>query len=538
VTRSFPDGRFEGRRRGGPDQTPGRGPDKPIRCALYCRISLARFGDTLKVDEQERVCRDLAAARNWTVDDAHVFKDNSISAWRRGRKRPGWDAMLEAITNREVDAIVVYHGDRLIRQPTDLEFLIEVAEKRGILLASPRGERDLGNHDDQFILRIEVAAAHREVASTSRRLKQMFARRAEEGYVRLGGRGGRVFGYEPDGLTVREAEADMVREVAERILQGESVGAICRDLNARGYRTTPGNEWKHGSLAKLMRRPRFAGLVEHNGQIVGQAAWPAILDRDTWEAVVARLSGKAEQLGFTPNNMGRYLLSGIAVCGPCGNPLAVRWKMRFVHPCPSCGVPLRVRTNPGTVGVCAGCEHVVPLPPKVQGEPSLGYGCINKACTAKVHRSLPHLDAYVEGAVVTLLADPRVRQALLPKVSGYLAEELQRMEERRVRKIAEFADDDSPLAADVLRVTVGKIDARIGEIRAELSRASASHVLDGLFGVSVEEFAGLPLSRRRAAARALLRVTVGKSRKGPGFETSSVRLSPAWLPEGGEPGGE
>jgi DNA invertase Pin-like site-specific DNA recombinase len=449
----------------------------------------------LKVDDQERVCRDLAAARGWTVDDRHVFKDNSISAWRRGRKRPGWDAMLQAITNREVDAIVVYHGDRLIRQPTDLEFLIEVAEKQGILLASPRGERDLGNHDDQFILRIEVAAAHREVASTSRRLKQMFSRRAEEGYVRLGGAGGRAFGFEPDGITVRESEAEMIREVAARILKGEPVGAICRDLNARGFRTTPGNEWKHGTLAKLMRRPRLAGLVEHHGRIVGDAAWPAILDRDTWEAVVARLSGKASALGFTPNNAGRYLLSGIAVCGSCGKPLMAR--------------------------------------PNSRSRGLFGYGCVNQECPRKVYRSIRHLDTFVEAAVVGMLADPRVRAAMTPKTSAHLVEELQRLEERRGRKIAEFADDDSPLAADVLRVAVGKIDARLIAVRAELSIASASHVLDGLYGISADEFAGLTLSRRRAAVRALLRIVVGPSRKGPGFDASSVRLSPAWLADGG-----
>ncbi len=512
------DGRFEGG-------------TTPVRCALYCRISLARFGDTIKVDDQERVCRDLAAARGWTVNDRHVFKDNSVSAWRRDRKRPGWDAMLEAITNGEVDAIVVYHGDRLIRQPRDLEDLIDLSVRRGIRLASPTGERDLGNDDDQFILRIEAAAAHREVAATSRRLRRMFDRRAEEGHVRLGGAGGRAFGFDVDGVTVREDEAAIVREVADRILQGEPVGAICRDLNTRGSRTTPGNEWKHGTLAKLMKRPRLAGLVEHHGRIVGPAAWPPILERDVWEAVVARLSGKAQALGFTPTNAGRYLLSGIATCATCAQPLAIRFKTRFLHPCPSCGHKLQVQTNPGTHGSCARCDHTVPLPPRVQAPPTLGYGCINSDCRRKVHRSQPHLDAFVEEAVVQLLADPRVRRALVPQTSGHLAEELQRLEERRARKIAEFADDDSPLAADVLRVTVGKIDARLVEVRAELSKASASHVLDGLFGITAEEFAALPLSRRRAAVRALLRITVGVSRKGPGFDAASVRLEPAWLPE-------
>lgn len=500
--------------------------------AIYCRISLSRFGDTLKVDDQERICRDLAAARGWATCDAQVYKDNSVSAWRRDRKRPGWDAMLAAVERHEVNAIIVYHGDRLIRQPWDLELLLRLADDRRIQLASATGQRDLSNEDDRFIVRIEAAAACREVAATSRRLKSYYERRAGEGYVRLGGRGGRAFGFEPDGLTIRQADAEVIRDVAERILDGDPVGAICRHLNTRGVRTSTGGEWAHGSLAKLMQRARLAGLVEHHGQIVGKAAWPAILPRNTWESVVAALSGKAKALGFTPSNDRRYLLSGIATCGTCTEPLAPRWNTRFIYPCPGCGRALRVRTNPPGHGRCAACagDRLVPLGEKVKGDPLLGYGCINPDCVKKVHRAMHHLDPYVEGAVVALLADERVRAAMTPNVPPHLAKELERLEQSRTAKLEAFADDDSPLAADVLRVSVGKIDARISVIRAQLSQALRSRAVDGLFGVSVEEFGGLSLRKRRAAVRALLRVTVFASgRRGPVFDPSSVRLEPAYL---------
>jgi site-specific DNA recombinase len=71
-------------------------PEKRI-AAIYCRLSLAAMGDTTKVDDQERICRDVAQSRGWTVRDELVFKDNSRSAWQRNRKRPGWDAMLDNI---------------------------------------------------------------------------------------------------------------------------------------------------------------------------------------------------------------------------------------------------------------------------------------------------------------------------------------------------------------------------------------------------------------------------------------------------------
>lgn len=459
----------------------------PLRAAIYCRISLARFDDTLKVDDQETICRQLAAARGWTVAPHHVFKDNSKSAWRRDRKRPGWDAMLEAVKNGEVGAIVIYHGDRLVRQMTDLEALIELADTKGIRLASPTGERDLDNADDRYILRIEAAGNTREVDATSRRLKRHYDRLAEQGIVRLGGRGGRAYGFEPDGLTVREADAQVIREVARRILAGEPIGAIARDLNSRGITTTTGGPWDHGALKKLMMRPRLAGLVARHGQIIGQAAWPAILERGTWETVCATLENKAGRFDYATNAR-RYLLTGIALCGSCDQPLVVRHN-----------------TRPGLTG----------------------YGCINPDCPLKVHRAIHHLDPYVRGAVIGLLNDPEVRERMQPAATvdtAPLVAELNEKTASRERWLVAAAEDDE-FGPDILRVTLRRIDARIAELRDLIATAQRPTVLDGLWGIDVSGWEMLGLHRQRTVIGALMRITVYASgRRGPGFDPKTVKL--------------
>lgn len=460
---------------------------KRLRAAIYCRISLARFDDTLKVDDQERVCRELAAARGWAVAAHHVFKDNSKSAWRRDRKRPGWDAMLAAVKGGEVDAIVVYHGDRLVRQMTDLEALINLADTKGIRLASPTGERDLDNADDRYILRIEAAGNTREVDATSRRLKRHYDRLAEQGIVRLGGRGGRAYGFEPDGLTVREADAHVIREVARRVLTGEPIGAIARDLNERGITTTTGGPWDHGALKKLMLRPRLAGLVARHGRIVGTAAWPAILDRETWETVCAVLQRKAEAFTYATNAR-RYLLTGIALCGTCEQPLVVRHN-----------------TRPGLTG----------------------YGCINRDCPHKVHRAIHHLDPYVVGATIALLNDPTVRERMQPAATvdtAPLVAEMAKQTANRERWLAAAAEDDE-LGPDFLRVTVRRIDARLGELRELIAAARRPTVLDGLWGIDVSGWERLGLHRQRTVIAALMRIRVyAAGRRGPGFDPKTVRL--------------
>lgn len=469
------------------------------KAAVYCRISLSRFGDTVKVDDQERISRELAAARGWTVADDHVFKDNSRSAWQRNRKRAGWDSLLQAVERGEVQAIVVYHGDRLIRQPWDLEMLLRLADERGIRLASVMGDRNLDNPDDRYILRIEAASACRESDNTSRRLKAHHARRAAAGLHRPGGRGGRAFGFETDGVTHRPAEADVIRECAARVLAGEEMGAICRDLTARGIKTSAGNDFSHGSLKKLLMRPRVAGLFAHHGQVIGDAAWEPILDRVTWETLCYELNERAGQYHYTTNSQ-RYLLTNIAVCVTCGHGLAIRHNTR--------------------------------------SESLRGYGCINPGCAAKVHRSVHHLDLYVQAYVLRILGDPRLGEQLTGVDTAALAAQLATVEGRRVQVMAEFGDDDM-MSPDVLRISVTRLDQRITELRQKIGEASAGHVLSGLIGISRQEWDSLPLTRRRAAVRATVTVTVGRSSKrGPGFDASTVTVSRRVSRGGGAPAGQ
>ena len=119
------------------------------RAGIYCRLSLAAMGDTTHVDEQEQVCRRLLPPAA-TVAYQHVYKDNSRSAWRRDRRRPGWEALVEAIRGGELDMVAIYHGDRLVRQPRDLEDLIDVGSERGITIVSPTGTYNLADPDHQM----------------------------------------------------------------------------------------------------------------------------------------------------------------------------------------------------------------------------------------------------------------------------------------------------------------------------------------------------------------------------------------------------
>jgi site-specific DNA recombinase len=459
--------------------------DTTVQAGIYCRLSLAATGDTTKVDDQERICRELCGRLGWEVAD--VYCDNNKSAWRRNRKRPRWDAMLEAVSAGQLGAIVVYHGDRLIRQPYDLELLLNLAASRGIRLAAPGGTRDLGNPDDQFILRIEAAMACRESDNISRRKKQGFERMRHEGRVRPGGRGGRTFGFEPDGITHVPAETAIVRAAAAAVLDGEAEGAVARRLAAAGVTSPAGNPMSQPTLRKMLMRPRYAGLMPDG---VHRGAWEPVLGRDEWEALQPVLEGRAAVCP-RPSNAIRYLLSGIAVCG-------------------SCSAPLQIRQSRGRRSQIS----------------QKGYGCVSRECARKVHRSQPHLDRYVTAAVVARLADPELRRASIP-ASPVLAGQIQAAETLRAEteQVIESCAD-RPERLPMLMRRLDSIDARLAGLRERATGNGRARLLGAHADISADQFGALPLGTRRALVAASVRVQVlASGQRGPGFDPESVQLS-------------
>jgi hypothetical protein len=181
------------------------------------------------------------------------------------------------------------------------------------------GDYDLGTDDGKFLARILGAVAKKESDDKSRRLQRKHRELAEGG--RVSGGGSRPFGYEQDRVTVRPGEAAIVREVAERLLAGDSKGSICRDLDARGVTTVTGKSWTIGTLGRMMTSARIAGLREHKGEITGQAQWAPIITPETLARLRASSAVAAATSARSPR---RYLLAGLGRCRLCGATMVAR----------------------------------------------------------------------------------------------------------------------------------------------------------------------------------------------------------------------
>lgn len=292
-----------------------------MRAAIYARISRDDHTNTgLGVARQEEDCREFAAARGWDV--AEVFVDNDVSAYS-GRVRPAYRRMLEAAKDGAVEVIVAWHPNRLHRSPLELEEFIDLVEASGVLVATVRaGDLDLASASGRMVARVVGAMARHESEEKSERLRRKALELARAGKV--GGGGTRPYGFEADRVTVRAAEAAVIREASERVLAGDSMRSITTWMNTAGHLSPTGGDWSTNTVLRMLTSPRVAGLRQHRGDVIGEAVWPAILDRVTWERVRRILLDPARRAAPGPGR--RYLLTGVLFCALCGKRLVARPK--------------------------------------------------------------------------------------------------------------------------------------------------------------------------------------------------------------------
>jgi site-specific DNA recombinase len=289
--------------------------------------------------------RERAESMGLKVVAVHV--DNNRSAWQRGRSRPGWDAMLREIEAGQYSHVLAYDPDRLMRQPRDLEDLLDVARSHGVTLVGKVNDMDLATSSDQMVLRILIAQACKASDDTSRRVLDSLAEVAAAGRPH-GGK--RPFGFDADRVSHHPEEAPIVREIARRRLNGDSNNAIADDLNDRGVLTAQGRDrveramasgkprptelpiWRPVTIRALLESPRIAGLRTHRGEVV-DAVWHPIIELSQWQELKTVQSQRTATWREGKDAWRFYWLRGVIRC-ECGRKLYGHKTRTPVYYCP------------------------------------------------------------------------------------------------------------------------------------------------------------------------------------------------------------
>ncbi len=454
----------------------------PVRAGIYTRISWDPEGRRAGVERQRVDCEALCAARGWEI--ARYFEDNDRSAYS-GKRRRAYEHMLTAVDEGTLGAIVTWHNDRLHRSPRELEAFIDLVERSGVLVAVVTGgEYDLTTPDGRFAARIVGAVARKESEDRSRRVRRKRLELAEQG--RPAGQLG--WGVRND------AERELVREAADRVLAGQGLITIARDWNRRGVPGATERPWTAPTLRKALLSARVAGLREHgadpSGKVLGvltPAIWEGALDRQTWDHVRSTLLNPERlTLGKAPT---KYLLTGLIFCGKCGG---------------------RMLSRP-------------------RGDHTKRYVCAGRRPGHQLAILAQSVDDLVAARVVVLLSTPTFRDALLAHTglseNGALGQALAELGSAQSR--LQTLDDDyyvrGVVAARRYRSIRTRLEREVERLHALVDRASKQRVV--LHPDPRQLWAEADIGQRREIVRLIVeRVTVLPARRGARFDPARVRV--------------
>lgn len=404
-----------------------------IEIDIYARVS--RLGDdrhrstTGQVEDCKARIEDLGAR----VGKVHI--DSGRSAWNPRVRRPDWDHLMERLESGATGGVVVFDLARFSRRPIEGERLIAAAD-RGLLVLDSEDEYNLTTANGKKSFRDQLnSAAHESdrLSTRTKRGKRLKAVRGEPNNSR------RPLGFETDGTTVREPEAALLRDLARRVLAGESQDAIVVELNERGVTTSTGNAWSRTSLRQVLTRHRNAGMIVHRGVVVSRLPGESILEEETWEKLCAQYA--ARRRGRPVSNP--YLCSGQVHCGLCMHALTGR-----------------PRAN---------------MKPYPDGGQRRQYWCqprSHKGGCGRIAVDQRELDRHVAALAIRILADPRHAAAV--EASGKAAGEKRRRLEAEIEECEHLAEE---LAGRLGRreislarhdAAVKPLDRQLDQLRTEL----------------------------------------------------------------------
>ena len=484
-------------------------------CDLYLRLSDLRTEEAF--DKRIAKLRALADAIGWEVfrvvieNDMTPSRDGKVrpaSAFKRrkiktpsGRVelrvvRPGFREVLDDITTGRVNGLLAEDLDRTVRDPRDLEDLLDACEMTGASARSLTGSLTLtngGTEAERSMARVMVAMANKASADTARRVADGRERNWGESYQG----GPRPFGFvaatDTDKhhrtLLMVPDEAEIIRNAATDILdRGISLKAILRELRENKVPTSRGGQWNGRTLKQVLTKPAVAGLAVHKGKLK-PAPWPAILERDVWERLCEKLNNPPAEANR--GNEPKHLLTGIGKCGICNDGTTVK------------------ANGSGTL----------------RGKK--GYQCEK---VAHIHRNIEHVDAAVEVLIIgyiDLYAKDRLKPPTRKGIDvSALRAEAKRLRERKATQIRMHALGD--LTDDELTTGMRTIRDRLSVVEAQIHASSEPDPIAEFRDKPAEAvWKSLTLPRKRAVIKFLADVTfLPTSRRGPGFDPNS--LSIAW----------
>jgi site-specific DNA recombinase len=298
-----------------------KGPSRAVRCAIYTRVSTDNGleQDFNSLDAQYEAAQAYIRSQThagWTLIRTR-YADGGYSGG--STERPALQRLLADVRARKVDVIVVYKVDRLTRSLADFAKLVELFDGHGVSFVSVTQQFNTTTSMGRLTLNVLLSFAQFEREVTSERIRDKIAASKRKG-LWVGGIVPLGYATRDRKIVVVEEEAERVRTIFRQYLELGSLNRLMADLRERGIvtkvrslktgRTIGGIPFTRGPLTHFLRNRFYIGEVVFKGEIF-PGEQPAILDRDLFEAVQAKLNDQRKHYTASRTKSGSLLIGRI-----------------------------------------------------------------------------------------------------------------------------------------------------------------------------------------------------------------------------------
>ncbi|MBK7575546.1 MAG: recombinase family protein [Elusimicrobia bacterium] len=292
-------------------------PAKPVRCAVYTRVSTDQQAE-VKFNsceaQEERIKSFIASQENFVL--SKVYSDPGFTG--ANTDRPGLQKMLQDIRSDSVDMVVTYKIDRLTRSPRDFYQLIELFEAHHAGFISVTERFDTSTPAGRLLRNIMLTFAQFERELTSERIRDKVLQRAQRGLY-TGGHA--PFGYviQEGRITIEKKRADIIRAIYDLYVESRSVQQIVKMLADKAILSRNGKPLNDTFVYHVLKCRVYTGHIVHKKKVYPGKHEP-IISAELFNHVQTLIETEPRKKGATP---GRVLpFAGLIRCSECGSTMS------------------------------------------------------------------------------------------------------------------------------------------------------------------------------------------------------------------------
>ena len=242
------------------DRTAGKVADI-LRVAPYARVSTDSDEQLNSYKSQVMYYTDLVKKRkNWVLVD--IYADEAITG-TQVTKRENFQRMINDCMDGKIDMIITKSISRFARNTLDTLKYVRMLKERNIAVFFEDENINTLTMDGELLLVILSSVAQQEVENISANVKKGLKMKMKRGEL-VGFQSclGYDYNHNDKGISINEAEADIVRYIFNRYIDGAGAYVIAKELTSLGYKTKNGNtEWHDTAVLGIIKNEKYKGDV-------------------------------------------------------------------------------------------------------------------------------------------------------------------------------------------------------------------------------------------------------------------------------------